>query len=182
MKKIQEICNIYKIENYTINPDGSIDVRGSVNISYKNLYRFPLKFGKVTGDFYCYNNRLKTLEGAPITVDGDFSCSNNQLKTLEGAPITVGGYFACTDNRLVSLEGGPQEVGGAFYCYNNRLVSLKGHPTKIEGYFHCDFIEEISKIPHSMTFNISEYIMLKRELKINNIIDEKDTPNTNSPN
>jgi len=75
----------------------------------------------VGGSFYCSNNRLTSLAGAPQTVGGGFSCGFNQLTTLEGAPQMVGRDFWCLYNRLTSLEGAPQTVGGYFYCDVFRL-------------------------------------------------------------
>jgi hypothetical protein len=85
--------------NWVKNPDGSYDVKGDVNLSDQHLKKLPYKFNKVSGGFYCYDNQLTSLEGAPKEVGGSFSCSNNQLTSLEGAP---------------------KEVGGNFYCYNNK--------------------------------------------------------------
>ena len=88
---------------------------------------------KVTGNFWCHSNQLKSLEGCPQTVGGYFDCSNNQLESLEGCPQTVGGDFNCWNNKLKSLEGCPQTVGGYFNCYNNKkLTSL----TRINFYVH----------------------------------------------
>jgi len=137
-EKIHEICRKYNIENYTINPDGSIDVDGDVDISNRGLTKIPLKFRKVSGNFYCHNNKLTSLEGAPTSVGGDFYCSYNQLTSLEGAPTSVGGGFYCHNNKLTSLEGAPTSVGGDFYCSYNRLTSLEGSPTSVSGYFDCD--------------------------------------------
>ena len=92
---------------------------------------------KVTGDFDCNSNQLKSLEGCPQTVSGAFTCSHNQLKSLEGCPHTVGGYFSCSDNQLKSLEGCPQTVGGYFSCSHNQLKSLEGCPQTVGGGFNC---------------------------------------------
>ena len=74
-----------------------------------------------------------TKDGSKLKVTGDFYCNNNQLKSLEGCPQTVGGYFSCSDNKLESLEGCPQTVGGGFYCWNNKkLTSL----ARINFYVH----------------------------------------------
>jgi len=148
---IDSICKKYGIDNYTINSDGSIDVDGDVelynkgltskiyNLYYVKLYKLPLKFGKVTGDFYCYNNKLTTLEGAPKEVGGGFYCSHNQLITLEGCPMEVGGNFNCRDNKLTILEGAPREVGGYFYCNNNKLITLEGGPREVGDNFVCNY-------------------------------------------
>ena len=62
---IHEICKICGIENYTINPDGSIDVDGNVNLYEMELTKLPLKFNNVSGYFNCSWNDLTTLEGCP---------------------------------------------------------------------------------------------------------------------
>ena len=104
---------------YTINEDGSIDVDGNVELGHRNLTKIPFKFRHIHGSFYCYNNRLTSLEGAPINVGGVFDCGYNELTSLDGAPINVGGNFYCSNNQLTSLEGAPNSVGGYFNCYSN---------------------------------------------------------------
>jgi hypothetical protein len=135
-ESIDSICQKYSIKNYTINEDGSIDVEGDVDLSYKELTKIPLKFRQVSGSFYCNKNQLTNLEGAPETVGGDFDCDDNQLTSLEGSPETVGGHFYCNNNQLTSLEGGPKTVGENFYCHNNELTNLEGAPKTVGG-FYC---------------------------------------------
>jgi len=117
--KIEEICEYYGIQNYTINDDGSIDVDGNVNLAYKGLTIIPLKFNKVTGYFSCSVNKLTSLEGCPIWVGGSFHCYANKLVNLIGCPSYVGAMFNCNDNYLTTLEGCPSYVGGYFYCLQN---------------------------------------------------------------
>ena len=81
---IHKICEKYNIKNYTINPDGSIDVEGDVFISNKNLDKLPLKFNYVSGVFVCSNNRLTSLEGSPRKLGLKLYCSGNPLTTLNG--------------------------------------------------------------------------------------------------
>jgi len=121
---IDSICKKYGIENYTINSDGTVDVDGDVYLSSEALTKLPLKFGKVTGDFNCNNNKLITLEGGPRSVGEYFDCSYNQLTTLEGGPIKVGGYFNCYSNQLTSLKGCPKVVGVDFNCSYNPIYSV----------------------------------------------------------
>ena len=92
------------------------------------------------GNFYCYNNKLTSLEGAPSHVDGYFNCSVNKLTSLAGAPSHVGDDFSCSHNELTSLEGAPSRVNGDFYCYYNELTSLKDvhkHIAEIKGIFYA---------------------------------------------
>ena len=142
--KISIICEKYGIENYTINRDGSIDVDGNVflgsipHLVFKFLRKLPLKFNRVSGDFYINENKLTTLEGSPKSVSGDFYCGSNLLTTLEYAPKEVGGDFECNHNMLKTLKGGPKIVGGNFNCRYNELTSLEGAP-KVGGDFNCIF-------------------------------------------
>jgi hypothetical protein len=48
-----------------------------------------------------------------------FYCDNNRLTSLVGAPQTVGINFYCQNNQLTSLEGAPQTFDGSFYCHGN---------------------------------------------------------------
>ncbi|MCK9477782.1 MAG: hypothetical protein M0R46_17855 [Candidatus Muirbacterium halophilum] len=102
--EIDAICEIYNIKNYTINDDGSIDVDGNVDLFNKGLKVLPLKFRKVSGDFYCSYNQLISLEGAPQSIGGDFHCRYNKLTSLEGAPQRVGGIFWCYSNNLKNID------------------------------------------------------------------------------
>ena len=83
------------IKNYIKN--GS---KGTLDLSNKQLNTLPeiLKDVSVGGNFYCNDNNLKSLIGAPSSVKGSFVCYNNNLKSLVGAPSSVGGDFYCSDN------------------------------------------------------------------------------------
>ena len=119
---IKEICKEYGIINYTINPDGSIDVDGNVALNKLNLTKLPLKFNKVIGSFYCNSSQLTSLDGCPNYVGGWFDCNTNKLTSLEGAPTYVGNSFYCQVNILTSLEGCPNYIGGYFICSGNPLL------------------------------------------------------------
>ena len=123
---IDSICKNFGIRNYTINEDSTIDVDGDVDLRNKGLTKLPLKFGKVSGDFYCQYNQLTSLSGDPLSVGGYFDCSFNQLKSLSGAPLSVGGNFYCSYNQLKSLDGISRRISGGIYCRNNQLRDVKG--------------------------------------------------------
>jgi len=112
-----EFCAKYlKNVDYTINPDDTIDVNGDVDLWNKLGDKLPVKFGKVSGEFFCCENKLTTLEGCPNYISGSFYCFGNKLTTLEGCPKYVGSYFNCHSNKLTTLEGCPKYVGSDFYC------------------------------------------------------------------
>jgi hypothetical protein len=159
-KEQTEFLDRYTNGKWTLNSStGLVDVNGDFICFRKGLYNLSgIKFGSVTrdfncsenkltspvgapkevgGDFNCSENELTTLVGAPKKVFGDFDCSfNNNLTSLEGAPKEVVGGFYCSSNNLTTLEGAPERVGRDFYCTNNDLTSLKGAPLEVGGYFH----------------------------------------------
>ena len=53
---------------------GLINVDGNFDCSGQGLTDFKVvKFGKVSGNFYCNNNQLTSLEGAPQSVSRRFN-------------------------------------------------------------------------------------------------------------
>jgi len=89
--RVNKKCNKYQIKNWSLNSEGLVDVEGSVYLRGLGLSRIPLKFGKVTGDFYCNDNQLTSLEGCPSYVGMGFYCGHNKLNSLEGCPKHIGG-------------------------------------------------------------------------------------------
>ncbi len=122
------------IKNYIRNGN-----KGDLDLSDLKLTKLPeiLKDITVGGNFFCFNNNLTSLQGAPKSVGRDFYCGRNKLTSLDGAPSSVGGSFYCSGNNLTSLEGGPVKVGVDFYCSFNNLKSLTGAPETVGGDFHC---------------------------------------------
>ena len=122
---ISLICKQYNITNYTINPDGSIDVAGDVNLWGKGLTELPLTFNKVTGYFNCSFNNLTSLKGSPSWVGGNFNCIYNDLSDLVGSPKEVGGNFFCGENeKLITPKGCTEKIGNEFNCKNTPLSSI----------------------------------------------------------
>ena len=136
---------------------GLVDVDGDFKCSSQGLKELKgVKFGKVSGNFYCYENQLTTLEGAPQTVNG-FYCYGNQLTTLEGAPQTVKGSFYCSENQLTTLEGAPQTVKWSFNCDGNQLTTLEGAPQTVGGGFNCERNQLTTLVGAPQTVNRNFY-------------------------
>jgi hypothetical protein len=145
---IKKICKRYDIENYTINPDGTIDVYGDVNLSFYDLTELPLTFNKITG---C------------------FDCDYNQLTTLKGSPKCVGDSFYCSHNRLTSLEFGPDYVDELFYCIYNDLTDNYSD-TEIGGSFYTTLKQEGLIFDGNIATNYKEWRKLyKRKLILDDI-------------
>jgi len=141
-KKQEDFLNDYTQGTWSVNPTtGLVDIQGSFSMSGGKNNKFKsflgIKFGNVIGQFFCSENELQSLEGAPQKVDGVFDCSVNQIQSLVGAPREVGGGFDCSRNKLRSLKGAPLKVGQYFNCSFNDLISLEGAPQKVNGVFDC---------------------------------------------
>ena len=120
----------------TTNPDGTIDVDGSVKY-HKTATSLAAQFGNVSGNFFCSVTKITSLEGAPQSVGGDFSCNHTKITSLKGAPQSVGGDFLCNHIELTSLEGAPQYVGRDFFCNHTKITSLEGAPQSVGNNFWC---------------------------------------------
>jgi hypothetical protein len=174
--EIHKVCKQYKIENYTINEDGSIDVDGDVVLQsdeeevygpndsgddfitgYLKLSEIPLNFNRVSGNFDCRGNNFISLEGGPITVGGNYDCSFNMLSSLRYGPKQVGGDFDCQINDLTSLVGGPVSVGGDYNCSDNLLSSLDGLPATVVNTFNCAFNNLTSLVGGPVSVGVDFY-------------------------
>jgi hypothetical protein len=135
--EIDKICRKYDIKNYTINSDNSVDVDGDVDLWDKKLTSIPLNFNIVNGYFECSYNYLTSLKGCPIRVGDGFYCYSNKLTSLQHSPQYVeSGNFSCNRNQIESLQYCTELIRSNFYCHCNKLTSLEYHPT-VYGKFYC---------------------------------------------
>ena len=116
------------VTNYIINQDLTVNVNGDVSIGFMSLKSIDVQFKKVTGNFYCNNNFLTSLQGCPQSVGGNFKCHTNQLATLEFSPEKVHVDFVFSGNPILSLIKRPCYVGGIFIGHNINISSLEGLP------------------------------------------------------
>jgi hypothetical protein len=122
--RIDLLCTRYNIKNYSITPDGFIDVNGSVDLTNYELTKIPMKFNIVSGDFDCSENSLTTLVGSPVSVGGFFGCDYNQLTTLEGCPENVGIDFFASKNKLICTYSGNADIeyNGKIFLNQHRFT------------------------------------------------------------
>jgi hypothetical protein len=167
--KIHNLCRIYKIRNYDINNDLSIDVDGDVYLSNLRLDKIPLKFRKAI-NFNCDLNQLTSLLGSPEWVEY-FDCSDNNLTSLDFCPKFANVFFCSNNYNLTSLEGIPNNIE-YIECSDNNIWSFGGIPDSFRGYLDCtgNPIEHIWKL-----FESSGDIEFFNEC---DIVREPETPHT----
>ena len=93
------------IKNYSIQPNGIVDVNGDVNLYNKKLTSIPVQFGSVGEDFDCSYNNLTSLAGAPSSVGGYFNCYINHLTSFHNIHKiikSIGEEFLCDDHKIKS--------------------------------------------------------------------------------
>ncbi len=138
-QKIKNTCEEYGIKNYIINDDLSIHVNGSVYLTDMGLTKLPLNFNKVSGDFWCNDNQLTSLEGAPLKIS-TLLCENNIIYTFDNAPMYINGVFRCNGNPIF-------EIWNLFRDYD-----------KIEFFNDCDPIRKVNGKPAIILERLNEFL------------------------
>jgi hypothetical protein len=164
---------------YRKNPDGTLLVQGNIELARRGLHALPdLSCVIVTGNFYCQDNNLTSLKGAPKEVRGGFWCNGNRLETLEHTPAGITGQFVCSNNRLASLTFAPEKITGDFACGKNPLASLEGAPKEFNK-LYSDFgdFKSWEEVPEQAKFSAEtrasraeamgrDAITLRRDMRI----------------
>ena len=130
--KIEEWLKKYKITNYTINSDFTIDVNSKVDLSRYPDKEFPeyIKFNIIRGVFNVSNSNLTSLKGCPNKCN-IFYCNHcNNLTSLEGAPNRCRSFYCNHCNNLTSLEGAPKECI-IFSCHDCKCDFSKEDVKKV---------------------------------------------------
>ena len=123
-QEIHDLCEKYDIKDYSINPDGSIDVNEDVNLAGYTLGKLPLKFNYIRGSFYCNSCSLTNLIGCPKIVGKSFYCRNNKLTSLQNSPEIIYGRYYFKDNPLKTLDGFYGDYS-KLSCDNRDILILK---------------------------------------------------------
>jgi len=175
--KIRRICKRYGMTNYTINPDGSIDVDGVVNLSVEGLTKLPLKFNKINGDFWCDNNEITSLEGSPIEVNNGFYCYSNKLTSFKYTSKIIRGTFNCEWNNIKTFEYFPSYVKNRFYCSGNPIDyiwRLFEDITKIELLNDCDiFRDEDTDEPVIIMDRLNDFLLTIGKPEVKSVYEYK---------
>lgn len=79
----------------------------------------------MTGNFWCYDNKLTDLKHFPISVEGEINCENNLITTLEDLKLVkISNELNLAENHIKSLKGLPEKIGKSLIINNNPLNDL----------------------------------------------------------
>ena len=129
-QEIENWLDEYKVINYTINEDLTVDVDGSVDLSFKNFKVIPVKFNIIKGYFSCSDNRLTSTDFFPKELYGTLYGYNNNFKNLDNFPKIITGMIGV--DRNLNLEN----IIGLWGCdfRGNRIFCDKKWKEEVECY------------------------------------------------
>ena len=115
---------------FKVQPDGLVDVVGTIELMYALDDLIPVQFGEINGNLNISNCGLKSLKGCGHTITGSLNASSNLITSLEGAPQEVGFISLNNNQELTSLEGAPSMVRTTMLITRTSITNLKGLPTQ----------------------------------------------------
>lgn len=143
-EKIEKFLERFDVYEYSLNPDGTVDVEGDLFLDsdskyFSKLKKLPIKFGNIGGffDATCAY-ALTSLEGFPKFV-GDsfifktFDNGGKGIRSMVGGPTHVNGDYVVNNSYLTTMEGIAEYIGGNLELSHNPISSLKGAPGGIGG-------------------------------------------------
>ena len=146
--KIEVWLKEYKVREYKINSDLTIDVEGDFvylqKYQDKELPKY-IQFNRVDGCFDISKSNITSLKGCPKECQAFYCCNCNNLTSLEDAPKECKIVWCSGCENLSSLEGSPRHCR-TFWCNScNNLTTLKGAPEKCDE-FKCMGCENLSSL------------------------------------
>jgi hypothetical protein len=94
-------------KEFTIHPDGAVDVRGNVSLRWDGA-TLPVQFGRIEGSFNVNDSTLTSIVGFPHYVQTVMYCSRTNIRSLHGieeAVKYVGDTFFCTGKLPTHMLG-----------------------------------------------------------------------------
>jgi hypothetical protein len=135
--EIQNWLDEHAVSHYVINDNLTVDVNNNVKFiptQYQQnqvlMNDFPIKFGKILGDFEVYNQNFSSFKNFPNTIRGTLNIYNNNFTSLKDMPSYIGQDFICGDNLFQSFDDLKAVIKG-------RIVHLSRiKNTQITDFFH----------------------------------------------
>jgi hypothetical protein len=155
-ERITSICQSLEIEHFSIGIfDGVVDA-DDVYINDKDLTEIPVQFGRVSGKFWCHNNRLTSLRGAPYWVQESMRCDHNRLTSLEFIPTYIGNTFLCHNNSQLT----PFAMRFALKSKIGEIVGLNKNPN-----IRRVFQSSLDMVPRESDIIISHFLSMTEQDK-----------------
>jgi len=136
-QKLAKILSTLNIDpkHIDIDSDGRVDVDTTVKVEGKHYEKFPIRFGKVNGDFkYTDSTSLTTLEGGPIYVGRHFEITGcKRVTSFKYMPERILGWVKANDCGIETCDHFTQTFEGIICLDDNQnLHSLEGLPPKFK--------------------------------------------------
>lgn len=121
-KRIDEYLDILKIDNYSIRPDGIIDVNGSVIYSQReDVIPDWIQFGHVSGSFSCSWADFENLKGCPLSLGEEFRCFSLKLQpSVENFEVLYRYAY-----EKICIYNDMRETYGIYYKNRKRIETIQ---------------------------------------------------------
>lgn len=119
IEEILESGDFYIDGGYNINPDGTVDIDGDIELSLESLKYIPVEFNKVSGTFRlesCFD--LISLKGCPRDVDKFIIDNCTSLLTLRHSPLYCNS-FRITHPELFIVENDTCDINEIVFIHDD---------------------------------------------------------------
>lgn len=141
---IKQFLNANRIQNYTIEDDGTVNVTGDVLLN--GIKELPIQFGRITGHFVVDDVSFKTFKGFPKVVGGDVRIQRRVIvPDYTGFPEVIRGAAAMKTIQADSLKGFPKLISK----YAEITVSGNRHDLNDLGKFGAGLYINVEDAPLS---------------------------------
>lgn len=163
--EIENWLNKIGIKNYHINDDLTVDVNGTVNISYKNLNEIPIQFGTVKGCFFSDGNSLDSLKGLPKEIHGFLALKNTNITVLDitDLPMYVSSFVLIENKQNQPIKS---ETGNILECLSYKTILIDLYKELSEG---KEENSSLNKIKNSFYQNMELIQKLDPQLQVKEI-------------
>lgn len=109
--------NVCGVQDFTINPDGSINVIGDVILFKSPITELAVRFERVEGNFICCYSKLNSMKNFPKFVGGNLDISFTDIHSLDGMPNYIDRHFVCTKCGFEEKDiRSAATINGKVYC------------------------------------------------------------------
>lgn len=146
---------LYEIDENSL----SVDVRGPVNLSKKNLTKIPVRFGKVNGEFNVSDNpKLESLAGSPAKAVC-IMCDSTNIKNFDWLG-DINFVYAKNIKSLESFKGLPTRLTSLNIQHSCENVHSFDHfPTTVSGYLSISHDFRFTDILHKHSNDIGNIVL-----------------------
>lgn len=124
----------HDIQNFTINQDNTVDIKGDLHLIHVRTKKLPIQFGTVSGDIAVDSEMLESTWGLPKTLNGSLYWSGGKAGIdLSFLPEHIGGDAHFNWWEADFTTSSLKSVGGSFVIDHSKINTFEGFPNVVGG-------------------------------------------------